>query len=82
MVYNRARVEGGQEMAMNTSATYPARYETEVLLKDGSAIRLRPIKSGDARRWIEFVSRFPLAGNTLLTWPYGRSKITILEPVA
>jgi acetyl coenzyme A synthetase (ADP forming)-like protein len=36
---------------------YPSRYETEVLLKDGSSIFVRPIKKEDARRWVAFISR-------------------------
>jgi acetyl coenzyme A synthetase (ADP forming)-like protein len=37
--------------------TYPAQYETQALLKDGSSILLRPIKIDDARSWVEFVNR-------------------------
>ncbi|MBN1862454.1 MAG: GNAT family N-acetyltransferase [Dehalococcoidales bacterium] len=36
---------------------YPSQYETEVLLKDGSRMRLRPIKRGDVERWLAFISR-------------------------
>ncbi|UCF84049.1 MAG: GNAT family N-acetyltransferase [Desulfobacteraceae bacterium] len=36
---------------------YPSQYETEVLLKDGSRIVLRPIKSEDIEGWLDFVSR-------------------------
>jgi succinyl-CoA synthetase alpha subunit/RimJ/RimL family protein N-acetyltransferase len=36
---------------------YPSQYETEVLLKDGSRIILRPIRSEDIEGWLEFVSR-------------------------
>ena len=36
-------------------STYPAQYETEVLLKDGSSILLRPIRLDDARSWVKFV---------------------------
>ena len=36
---------------------YPSQYETEVLLKDGSRIVLRPIKSEDIEGWLGFVSR-------------------------
>ena len=36
---------------------YPAQYETEVLLKDGSRILLRPIRRDDVERWLEFISR-------------------------
>jgi acetyl coenzyme A synthetase (ADP forming)-like protein len=41
----------------NNEITYPSQYETEVLLKDGSSILLRPIKVDDARSWVEFVGR-------------------------
>ena len=36
---------------------YPSHYETEVLLKDGSRIVLRPIRSDDIEGWLGFVSR-------------------------
>jgi len=36
---------------------YPSRYETEVLLKDGSRIMLRPIRREDIDVWLGFVSR-------------------------
>ncbi len=36
---------------------YPAQYETEVILKDGSTIFLRPIRKEDIEEWLEFVSR-------------------------
>ena len=38
-------------------AAYPAQYETEVLLKDGSRILLRPIKKDDVERWLAFIAR-------------------------
>lgn len=41
----------------NKVQQYPSQYETSVLLKDGSSIILRPIKSEDAVRWLEFVAR-------------------------
>jgi len=37
--------------------TYPSQYETEVLLKDGSRILLRPIRQDDAERWLAFFQR-------------------------
>jgi acetyl coenzyme A synthetase (ADP forming)-like protein len=40
-----------------SESIYPAQYETEVLLEDGSRILLRPIKVDDARSWVEFVGR-------------------------
>jgi acetyl coenzyme A synthetase (ADP forming)-like protein len=36
---------------------YPSQYETEVVLKDGSRLRLRPIRKEDAEAWVAFVSR-------------------------
>ena len=44
-------------MTSESETTYPAQYETEVLLKDGSIMRLRPIKGEDVERWLAFVSR-------------------------
>jgi len=37
--------------------TYPSQYETEVLLKDGSSILLRPIRVEDAESWLGFIGR-------------------------
>jgi hypothetical protein len=37
--------------------TYPAQYETEVVLTDGSAMVLRPIKVEDTARCLAFMSR-------------------------
>ncbi|MFH1925161.1 MAG: GNAT family N-acetyltransferase [Chloroflexota bacterium] len=44
-------------MTVATSSTYPAQYETEVLLKDGSRILLRPIRQDDTERWLAFFQR-------------------------
>lgn len=44
-------------MAEGRQATYPAQYENEVLLKDGSRILLRPIRRDDIERWLDFISR-------------------------
>jgi acetyl coenzyme A synthetase (ADP forming)-like protein len=41
----------------HSETTYPAQYETDVLLKDGSSILLRPIRADDTESWVEFVSR-------------------------
>jgi acetyl coenzyme A synthetase (ADP forming)-like protein len=46
-----------EEMAAATGAEYPAQYETEVLLKDGSRILLRPIRQDDVERWLAFYGR-------------------------
>ena len=42
--------------AREISTAYPSQYETEVLLKDGSRILLRPIKREDTERWLAFVN--------------------------
>jgi acetyl coenzyme A synthetase (ADP forming)-like protein len=44
-------------MAAEDNTAYPVQYETEVLLKDGSRILLRPIKKDDVERWLNFISR-------------------------
>jgi acetyl coenzyme A synthetase (ADP forming)-like protein len=46
-----ARVTGQSETG------YPSQHETEVLLKDGSRMLLRPIRADDARSWLSFISR-------------------------
>jgi acetyl coenzyme A synthetase (ADP forming)-like protein len=44
----------------NSETAYPSQYETQVLLKDGSSILLRPIRVDDARSWLSFVGRLSL----------------------
>jgi len=44
-------------MIAATNSTYPSQYETEVLLKDGSRILLRPIRRDDTERWLAFFQR-------------------------
>lgn len=41
----------------NSGPSYPSEYETQVLLKDGSSILLRPIRIDDAKSWLGFISR-------------------------
>ncbi len=36
---------------------YPVQYETEALLKDGTRIKLRPIRRSDTRQWLDFICR-------------------------
>jgi len=38
-------------------AVYPAQYETEVLLKDGMRLMLKPIWREDIEQWLTFISR-------------------------
>ena len=33
---------------MKTQAVYPAHYEADVVLRDGSTLRLRPVRDDDA----------------------------------
>jgi acetyl coenzyme A synthetase (ADP forming)-like protein len=42
---------------IESDTMYPSQYETEVLLRDGSSILLRPIRAGDAESWLTFISR-------------------------
>jgi len=44
-------------MVDDITPIYPAQYETEVLLKDGSRILLRPIKKEDTELWLTFFRR-------------------------
>lgn len=44
-------------MSTGRESIYPAQYETEVLLKDGSRVFLRPINVDDVERWLGFISR-------------------------
>jgi len=44
-------------MAKENKAVYPSQYETEVTLRDGSRILLRPIRADDASAWLAFISR-------------------------
>jgi hypothetical protein len=45
------------ETADNNPVTYPSQYESEVVLTDGSAMILRPIKTDDAEQFLAFLSR-------------------------
>ncbi|MGQ9546410.1 MAG: bifunctional acetate--CoA ligase family protein/GNAT family N-acetyltransferase [Dehalococcoidia bacterium] len=42
------------------TSVYPSEYETEAILKDGSRLRLRPIRREDADAWVTFVSKLSL----------------------
>ena len=44
-------------MVRELEAAYPSQYETEALLKDGSIIRLRPIRRDDCEQSLALVSR-------------------------
>jgi len=43
-------------MPSEINVAYPSQYETDVLLKDGSRILLRPIKKEDTELWLTFVN--------------------------
>ncbi|MFC1964302.1 GNAT family N-acetyltransferase [Chloroflexota bacterium] len=53
--YNRA-VRGKDKVAAE-NAKYPEQYESELVLRYGSSILLRPIRKGDTGLWVDFVSR-------------------------
>jgi acetyl coenzyme A synthetase (ADP forming)-like protein len=44
-------------MSSETNKAYPSQYETEVVLRDGSLMLLRPIRRDDIEAWVAFVSR-------------------------
>ena len=44
-------------MAPEINTAYPSQYETEVLLRDGSRILLRPIRGEETERCLSFVRR-------------------------
>src|SRR4030042_1758524 len=44
-------------MVCKIEATYPSQYETDVLLKDGSTLKLRPIRKDDTERWLAFMTK-------------------------
>jgi len=44
-------------MPEKVESSYPSQYETEVLLKDGSRMLLRPIRRNDIELWLAFISR-------------------------
>jgi len=46
-----------RDTARKDDAEYPAQYTTEILLRDGSAIPVRPVRADDADGWTDFVSR-------------------------
>jgi acetyl coenzyme A synthetase (ADP forming)-like protein len=43
-------------MAQGVHTGYPSHHETEVLLKDGSRMLLRPIRRNDTEAWLAFLS--------------------------
>ena len=44
-------------MIAKTDAAYPQKYETSIVLKDGSVSLLRPIREDDADNWLAFFNR-------------------------
>jgi RimJ/RimL family protein N-acetyltransferase len=44
-------------MLPETKAAYPSQYETELVLRDGSIVLLRPIRHDDTERWLDFIHR-------------------------
>jgi len=60
------------EIKGNNPAAYPAQYDTEVVLTDGSAMILRPIKPEDAGQFLAFSS--PVGGFTIVWCIISRAK--------
>ncbi len=44
-------------MSPEADTVYPSQYETEVVLRDGSIVLLRPIRCDDTERWLGFIHR-------------------------
>ncbi len=40
-----------------SESSYPSQYETNIVLKDGANVLVRPIKRDDVRGWVDFISR-------------------------
>jgi len=47
-------------MSREINEEYPSKYETEIRLKNGERVLLRPIKREDTDSWLAFVSRLSL----------------------
>ncbi len=45
------------EPARGPSALYPVELERDITLRDGSGVRLRPIRADDAPRLVEYYGR-------------------------
>ncbi|GAH42821.1 unnamed protein product, partial [marine sediment metagenome] len=67
------------DMAGQVDRAYPSQYETEVLLKDGSRMMLRPIRSEDTDSWLAFVSR--LSRRTKYLRFHSLPKLTMEEAI-
>ena len=63
-------------MTKEVLAVYPSQYETEVLLKDGSRIMLRPIRREDTERWLAFESRLSPYAKYLRFCSFNMANIT------
>ena len=66
-------------MAGQVDRAYPSQYETEVLLKDGSRMMLRPIRREDTDSWLAFVSR--LSRRTKYLRFHSLPKLTMEEAI-
>jgi len=53
----RYNAPGMTETAPGPSAPYPVELERDITLRDGTALRLRPIRADDAPRLVEYYSR-------------------------
>ena len=48
------------ELIQMSSGDCPRKYETEIVLRDGSRAILRPIRTDDVEQWLAFVSRLSI----------------------
>jgi acetyltransferase len=46
-----------EKPTQESQAAHPSQYETQVLLRDGSSLLVRPIKGDDAPSWLKFLAR-------------------------
>ena len=53
--------------------TYPAQYESDVVLRDGSTLRLRPVRSGDREGLLALTKMLHRAG--LLSGDFTTTKV-------
>ncbi|HXX59503.1 MAG TPA: GNAT family N-acetyltransferase [Dehalococcoidales bacterium] len=55
---------------------YPVQYETEILLKDGTTILLKPMRMEDAAKWTGFLNRLG-PDRAYLKFPHGYPELDI-----
>jgi acetyltransferase len=57
-VYNAPKHNGSDVMRRGFAvADYPSQYESELILRDGLKVKIRPIRPDDVQAWVAFISR-------------------------